>query len=299
MQTDEKFDVEHALCMYAFKYAHLPAAGLYDEDALKSLGDAPKRCHVYMVGALPKVDLVWAKQVGQKLVITLVAHAKSHDIELDLKPGQSVKHEGDVWYVDDGAGGRLGPSEPLMMWLLHRKIGLTFNVLYIGQAYGKDGERNALDRLQSHEKLQEIALRGVGSQHRVELLLIEVAPTNRVITRMDPKAERKDDDGSRLTAGLDKLFGTTEKERISLYEAAMIRYFQPPLNKEFKDSFPSTNMKLLQDCYAKDFAAVVAEFGFDDIPYTLCSQAVKPRDHHIAYFGLHDDAKRQAFFAAG
>ncbi len=43
------------------------------------------------------------------------------------------------------------------------------------------------------------------------------------------------------------------------------------INKEFKDSFPSTNMKCLQDCYDKDFSAIVAEFCFDEIPFLLRS----------------------------
>jgi len=292
-----KFDTEHALAMYAYSHANLPAEYIYDDEMLKTLGDIPKRCHIYMIGALPKVDVVWVKQVEQKLIITMIAYAKTHDIEIDLKPGETLKHDGSEWYIDNSAGERLGAPDAMLMWYLHRKIGLEFKVLYIGQAYGKDGERNALDRLRNHEKLQEIALKGVGPQHRLQLLLIEVAPANQVITKMDPNAQRKDQEGVRLAAGLDKLFGTDEKERISLYEAAMIRYFQPPLNKEFKDSFPSTNMKLLNDCYEKDFAAVVAEFAFDDMPFYLCSEIVKPYDHHIAHFDLHDGAQRKAFFS--
>ena len=80
-----------------------------------------------------------------------------------------------------------------------------------------------------------------------------------MVTVFNHHAKNKDEDSSRIRSGIDKLYGTTEQERIALYEAALIRYFSPPFNKEFKNSFPSTNLKILQDCYEKDFAAVIAE----------------------------------------
>jgi hypothetical protein len=251
-----------------------------------------------MIGALPKVDVREARQDARRLIVTMATLGKSHEVEIPLEADHILKHDGEVWYVENASGGRLGPSDVTLMMLLHRKIGLTFKIDYIGQAFGKDGERNALDRLLKHEKLQEIAVKGVDADHRLNLLLIEVAPANRIVTKFSPAAKQPDTGGKRIAAGLDKLFGTTERERIALYEAAMIRYFQPKLNQEFKDSFPSTNMKVLEDCYAKDFSAVVAEFAIDQIPYHLCSDRVEAKYYHMAYFDLHDDAGRKAFFSA-
>ena len=104
-------------------------------------------------------------------------------------------------------------------------------------------------------------------------------------------------DSERIKAGLDKLFGTDEKERVSLFEAAFIRYFRPPFNEKFKDSFPSTNMKVLKDCYAKDFSAVIAEIGFDELPYKLWSGHVEAKNHHIASFNLSTAEERTVFFS--
>jgi hypothetical protein len=75
----------------------------------------------------------------------------------------------------------------------------------------------------------------------------------------------------------------------------MIKYFKPKFNKEFKDSFPSTNMKLLADCYNKDFSAVCAEIYFDDFPFRFFSNAVGPARFHIAFHDLHSDASRRLF----
>lgn len=175
-------------------------------------------------------------------------------------------------------------------------VKLDFDVQYIGQAYGDEGSRTAMDRLKKHETLQKISLEGVKAGHRLEVLLLEPVTANRVITVFNPKAENKEDGAGRISAGLDKLFGTTEKERISLYEAALIRYFQPPYNSKFKDSFPSTNMALLKECYNKDFSAVIADVGFDELPYGLFSASVETRHHHIATHNLQSDADRKVFF---
>ena len=112
----------------------------------------------------------------------------------------------------------------------------------------------------------------------------------------NPHAENKDKEGTRIKAGLDKLFDTDEAERITLYEAALIRYFEPEFNKEFKKSFPSTQLKVLEDCYDKDFSAVVAEICIDDLPFLIGSETVAPAQYHIAKHDLHDEDERKAFF---
>lgn len=173
---------------------------------------------------------------------------------------------------------------------------MTFEVKYVGQAYGQDGSRNAVDRLLKHETLQKIALKGVPDGHQLTLLLLAVQPENQLFTVMNPFAKNKDGSGERIKAGLEKLYNTTEIERISIYEAALIRYFYPDFNKEFKDSFPSTNLKILQDCYKKDFSAVVAEICIDDLPFQLFSGAVEQSFYHIAKHDLHQDKDRRAFF---
>ena len=174
---------------------------------------------------------------------------------------------------------------------------MRFKVLYIGQAYGEDGSRNAIDRLKKHETLQKIAVKGVPHGYNLTLLLIEIEPATRLITMFNPWAKEQSDDGSRISAGLDKLFGTDEEERTSLYEASFIRYFRPEYNIVFKNSFPSTNMKTLAKCYEKDIATLVMEIGFDELPYELFSDHIAATHHHIARHDLHKDEDRRVFFS--
>jgi len=174
---------------------------------------------------------------------------------------------------------------------------VEFNVKYIGQAFGKDGSRNAIDRLKKHETLQKISLLGAPDGYVLSILLLEIQPSNQVFSFFNPFAADKSQGKERIQKGMEKLHGTNEHERITLYEASLIRYFRPQYNIEFKDSFPSTNMKVLHDCYEKDFSAVIAEICFDDVPILIRSETVEAKPFHFAVHDLHDDENRKTFFS--
>lgn len=292
------FDVEHALDMYATSYCILPAVGIYDKGLLTPLMSIIESCHIYIVGFLPIIDIVGAQQRGQKLSLFLSLMGKKYHLEVDIPDRLILKQQGELFYLQNGSGEKdLLDAVEILGNLNYQTNAFNFHVKYIGQAYGKDGSRNAIDRLMKHETLQEISLKGVPDGYHLYILLLEVQPNNQIFTFLNPHAQNKDEGPKRIKAGLDKLFGTTEQERIALYEAALIRYFSPTYNKEFKNSFPSTNLKILQDCYEKDFSAVIAEICIDKLPFRLFSESVAPSYYHIAMHNLHSDAARKFFFS--
>lgn len=295
---DKLYDVEHALSMYAYSFVHFPANFIYDELSLSQFEKTIKSCHIYLIGLLPVVSFVDARQEDRQLITTLSLLGSSHDIAWPLDNGLNLYHEDEHHYVADQKGNRSFPAIESMMIRLNQKTQkVNFDVKYIGQAYGKDGSRNALDRLMKHETLQKIALQGIPDGYRLELLLLEIQPSNKIFTVFNPNASNKNQGNERINAGLDKLFDTNEQERITLYEASLIRYFMPVFNKEFKNSFPSTNMKVLKDCYDKDFSAIIAEICFDELPYFLYSDVIEPDQYHIITHDLHDNDARKVFFS--
>jgi hypothetical protein len=299
MLEDKKFNVEHALSLYADSYSLFPARTIYDKEALKPLMPVIERCHIYLIGKVPKMTLADARLSEQTLFISMKVLGKTYEVGWPLPEGMKLKEENGAWCLFDDRGPRGWVSDDDIFQKMSRTHDcLHFDIQYIGQAYGEDGSRSALDRLLKHETLQKIAVNGVPEGYRLELLLLEVVPGTRVITVFNPKAEDKTQGAGRIKAGLDKLFGTDEKERVSLFEAALIRYFRPPFNSKFKDSFPSTNMKVLKDCYDKDFSAVIAEVGFDGkLAYKLFSGEVAAKDHHMASFNLSTEGDRAVFFS--
>lgn len=293
---DAQFDIEHMLGMYAYNYCTIPAHGIYDKEALKPLMQVVETCHIYLIGFLPSIAFNSAEQSGNEVRLNFTVLDKSHTLIYQAPDGLTLKNENDHYYLGDASGKKFWPSDEHMQQRLNLETGLLeFNVKYIGQAYGRDGSRHALDRLLSHETLQRISLLGVPEHHSLAILMLSVQPNNQLITFINPFAKNKDD-GARVEAGLDKLFNTTEAERVALYEASLIRYFYPQYNVEFKDSFPSTNLKILKDCYEKDFNAVVAEICIDGLPFKIKSDSVPPHHYHIARHDLHKAEDRKLFF---
>ncbi len=291
------YDVEHALGMYALSFCTIPAEGIYDKEALEPLMSVIESCHIYLIGYTPIIDFIGAEQIDKKLNLIFNMAGSEHVVSYDLPNGMLFKKDGELHYLEDESGQRYWPDEnDMQLRLSNQSNEVNFDVKYIGQAYGKDGSRNAIDRLLKHETLQKISLKGVPEGYRLTLLLLAIQPNNQLFTVMNPFAKNSEDGSKRITSGLDKLFNTTEQERIALYEASLIRYFYPEFNKEFKDSFPSTNLKILQDCYEKDFAAVVAEICIDDLPFKLFSESIGASHYHIAKHNLHESEDRRIFF---
>lgn len=294
----KRFDVEHALSLYALSFYSLPAKAIYNDNLAMQFGEGLKDCHIYLIGVVPKLDLKGVRQEDQSLIVDLEVLGKLYSVMGAIHEGLTLKQEDDLWYLSDVCSNRYVPSDEAIFEAFVVQNGLLeFNVVYVGQAYGNEGSRNAVDRLRKHETLQRIALNGAPDGYRIQVLLIEINSFNQMFTFMNPFAADKSQGDRRIKQGVDKLFGTNEHERITLYEASLISYFQPFYNKEFKNSFPSTNLKVLADCYKKDFSMIVAEFCFDEPPFLLYSQDVHAGRQHVIKIDLHKEADRKVFFA--
>ncbi len=293
-----KFGVEHALDIYASSFVHMPAEFIYEKNILAQFQEVIETCHIYIIGYEPRVNFTGAEQVDDYMVLDFLVAGVKRQLQFGPIPeGVRFVNEDGLYYMENQEEERFWFQEnELVKMLSSQPEGIHFKVKYIGQAYGKNGSRNALDRLTKHETLQKISIKGVPEGYKLSLLLLEVEPGNSLVTAFTPNAKQPADDSQRIKAGLDKLYGTTGAEQVSLFEAAMIKYFLPEYNKEFKDSFPSTNLKILQDCYEKDISAVFAQICIDELPYKLFSEAVEPKIHHISKYNLHNDSERKVFF---
>lgn len=289
--------IEHSLGIYADGFVTLPAKSIYDKDLLALHKSIIDLCHIYIIGFLPNIEFVGARQNGEKLSLVFSIANNQYVLEYGISDGFSLVELNGSFYLQDGSGDTIRFNKELILQKLgFQTQAINFEVKYIGQSYGNDGSRNAIDRLLKHETLQRISLQGIPDGYYLSLLLIQIQPNNQLITLFNPFAQNDGDSKSRILSGVDKLFNTTEQECISLYEASLIRYFSPQYNKEFKNSFPSTNLKILQDCYEKDFSGIVAEICLDDLPYKLFSDSVEPAWQHIITYDLHEQAARRMFF---
>ena len=296
--SNKMHQIEHAISLYATSYVTIPAFAIYDDQVDGAFGALLDKCHIYLIGLLPSVELVNMEQTDDFFKVHFLV--ENEPAVLDLKmPDQSVLVTADdgSWLIRLPNGKLFAPPMEELLWGLSEKGLIGFEVLYIGQAYGREGNRRALDRLKAHSTLQKISLKGIPEDKRLSILMLEIAQNNQIITMINPSAQLDEQSDVRIKAGIDKLFEANEPEQITLFEAGLIRYFRPEFNIEFKESFPSTRMKVLNDCYDKDFSALVVEVCIERLPFQLFSKSRKQARFHIAKHDLHTDERRRAFWS--
>lgn len=173
---------------------------------------------------------------------------------------------------------------------------LKFSVLYVGQAFGDEGSRNAQIRLQNHSTLQSINADMSRAQpdQEVWLLLMDFVPN--LMIDMDPRRPTLttlDEDKAHAMRVLSTEI--SKGQMVSFVEAALIRYFQPKYNKMFRGkAFPNPVHKTYRECYELDFGSVCAEIAAYDslIPIQIYSEATPPEWYHFARFPLHSPEER-------
>jgi hypothetical protein len=134
-------------------------------------------------------------------------------------------------------------------------------ILYVGQAFGKDGERNAFDRLKSHSTLQAIYAEN-RLDHDIWLTLCEISDVA-VIQETDvgPAEITGVEDGNHIIEVLRRvdLPQFYEREALAMAEAGLIRYFMPQYNEKFKRNYPDPKHVHISTAYDLDFADLFIE----------------------------------------
>ena len=295
-----EFDTEHALVMHATSLCTFPVEAMYDNNLMSQYKSIIRDCHIYIIGFLPILDLRGVCEENGEAVFDFTTIDRSFFVREPIPEGMSLKIEGGGYYLQASNGTKYTFNRDHLY--REASVGLdadSMMVMYVGQAYGTKGSRSALDRLRKHETLQKIAIKQAPPGKKLTALLLAVKPSTKLVTMINPHAKNRDDSGARIKSGLDKLRTTTELERITLYEASLIRHFAPEYNTEYKNSFPSTNMKVLNDCYEKDINAIVAEINFDAMPFKLMSKSVTPALTFMIKHDLHKSESRKVFFGIG
>lgn len=169
---------------------------------------------------------------------------------------------------------------------------LEHKVLYVGQAYGKDGERIAPDRLVAHSTLQRI-LAECPRDRQIWLMLASLSDEN-FLAEIDAAATASatNDEDNEHISRLAEAIADPPFDRsiaVSLAEAGLIRYFQPYYNKVFKDAFPGPQHRLLEVLRDLDLLALITELQSHNIPVLLSSDQVPAHYYHEAKYYIHLD----------
>ncbi|UZJ64682.1 hypothetical protein OKW96_20465 [Sphingobacterium sp. KU25419] len=173
-KKDHKFGTEGFLAMYLQKYQLILGTDLemYQKDDDRTFDDE-NPCHIYFVLKKPKVtiDPSTFRCEGKLAKFDFIIHHQSGfqvlNMALEFPDSETplkliTEYPFNLFMIQEESGKThlvARPSSIMDHDIVLNNINidkLDYEILYIGQAYGKDGKRTALDRLSSHETLQKI-----------------------------------------------------------------------------------------------------------------------------------------------
>jgi hypothetical protein len=173
---------------------------------------------------------------------------------------------------------------------------ITREVVYVGQSFGKQGERTAWDRLKSHSTLQRIYAEARPDRETWLSLcaITDLTMPQMIIAGRDALIQDDEENVDRAMRFIAWFQGKDfrSREAVGLAEAGLIRYFQPSYNQRFRNTFPSPDHVDLKDCLNADLANLYIELLPDSMNSSYWSPNVKPASYHVADFDLFDPTVR-------
>lgn len=275
---------------------------------------ALSECHIYAITAKPapyfKENSIKYNESGLSGCLCYKINGVEKEIKFENFPWKLDKkavsvnckypYKEVISYDADGIECTYIAASYLAATYLKGKTDLNdYEVLYIGQALGNQGNRTAIDRLSSHSTLQKILARTSYEYPDKEIMIFmyEFKHEN-IFSSMDGRANGADNSNKNE----ERLFNAiknppSKKQKIGLIEAGLIRYFQPPYNEIYKIKFPSTKHKVLRSCYDLDISGFIVELNCENLNYYLYSKSINSTYHHIAKIDLFNSIDRSSFFS--
>lgn len=85
-------------------------------------------------------------------------------------------------------------------------------------------------------------------------------------------------------------------QQITFTEAALIKYFEPIYNKEYKTNFPSKFHSSYDQCYQLDINSVAFELDTSILFTQLFSNTINPSIWHNKHYPLYSEDNRKDMF---
>ncbi|MEU4535707.1 hypothetical protein AB0G15_12680 [Streptosporangium sp. NPDC023825] len=226
----------------------------------KSLEIALRNCHWYIISRRPAIRIIGAETAPRGSIVNIKMQTRNSISEplltipmrMRAAPGSSfsdfqIHADGAYFYVEIGNHPLHGDSWALASFLSNAADELArHEVLYVGQAFGKDGTRNAWGRTQEHSKLQRIY-----EDHASSGWDIFVTPLRLLQHLIDSDDHIDDDEDGFDLDEYQKSFGFEglQKPSVDLIEHSLISYFSPHYNdllKTWKAGSPTEAMRAMR-----------------------------------------------------
>jgi hypothetical protein len=313
--SEKDKSIEYALNMSMTKITICQQEEL-DSQIIKSEFNSEYPCHIYMVVKRPRVTLVPEKcefnKGKTKLTFRIQDKFDFTEKELFIKENEDtsdyvIKSEfpHSKFHVFSKGKNIFSAKSSLLYFMLLNEYSEQMNseILYIGQSFGKNGERQAPKRLKNHSTLQSIYSTAIqkNPDKEIWLLLLSFERSLYTVFNGKNKTSNQEDDLKKAT-NIMNMFSQnelSEKEMINFTEAALIKYFQPEYNVTYKESFPNPAHISYKECYDLDVNSISFDLETDTIKTKLFTKEIKPSFNNIVSYKLENKEKRKSLFQIG
>lgn len=303
-----RFGVETFLIIYLNRYQFVLGSDLesYAADKNETFNDN-NPCNIYFILRRPKVtvDPDSIKINGKKAEFNLLLHLNGQidviSLVVEFKHASSkiesfTQYPYNILAFRDQRNALMvaRPSSLIDSDLVLNNTeteDLDYEILYIGQAYGKDGNRTAFDRLAKHETLQKIYSHSLTSypDSDIWIMLADFSQQSMLLSApldlVKPnEADKKIEDEKVKHMFDNNGISITEKQRINFIEAGLIKYFEPEYNQKFKGNFPSSRHSSYSECYELDIRALNIELDTREIKRKVFTKKSGRKVYHSQMF---------------
>ncbi|WHY92747.1 hypothetical protein QNK12_04350 [Neobacillus cucumis] len=305
-----KYQIEHSVAMKGVFNRLLQQQDLENTDILEKVRG--EQCHIYMICSRPRITFepnnfnIGKEGVSGSFIIDKGEIKEEHPFSVPNPPNLSIKGYElkfpytNIDFLNENRDVVSGGKSAFLYPRLQTKYNscLDLEVLYIGQAFGGNGERLATDRLSSHSTLQKIYADTIASFPNKDVWIILWKFEPYIISMMGSGFENALTDLQGSIEHLNSVLGSsiTFDQQITFTEAALIKYFEPKYNKEYKTNFPSRSHSSYDQCYQLDINSVAFELDTKNLITQLYSPTIKPSIWHSKHFPLYSEDIRKDMF---
>lgn len=312
-----KHEIEAAVELYSSDPFIFRPSELYD--LTDQARDALKNHNIYFIGRRNKMHIkessVHLDNATDSINAILVVHLKMEYKEIPIKfinpLPTPISQLGVLDYPYDHLRFFLSDGMPIQMRIMdvlkcsegNFKPFDDILIEYIGQGFGNDGSRDAIDRLigdgnQGHASLQKVLsdIDKNNPDNEAFILLYSFqfhkcfvfgGGTQEPTVSWENAPKRLDH-----FMNLKLLRGN----RINLVEAALIRYFSPKYNDKYKKTFPKSTHLILNDLFDLDVTGLSVSLSTLDHNINIFSQQVHASQMHHMKYPITSDEYRASFF---
>lgn len=286
-----KFSTEACLNVFAEKYFLFPVESLYTiEEPLKTYLN---QSHVYMILSAPKYffDCVKVDECGISFDIVDKQRERFFHVERMTVISQPINYkelevrcEQHKMIISGFSQFLLNRNhkdeiiidvDDVLKLLYEKDVTYEFDVLYVGQAQGREKNRGALERLESHKTLQKIVIECLNTtpDKRTYIMLFEFQECNVLLMNGIDKKFQADEriDKEHFDSLVEEVIDINlcppenrMRQIVNITEAAIICYFKPIYNKMLVDNFPSPRHTSYKRYYDLEYNMVIIELNINN-----------------------------------